>query len=127
MSTRLRAPRYAGAQPFFAIRHSRTRSFSRVWPPAPRDVQNIGESALFRVLDVVVAAGDDVGTGQPTVEGDVAAARRAERPGPRRPAADRTAPAGFCGLGGLFARFVRHEDDDLLGGAHNSHAPERKI
>jgi hypothetical protein len=117
------------AQPFFAVRHSRTQPSPRVWPPARRCVQNIGESALFRVLDVVVAAGDDVGTGQPTVEVDVAAARRAEWPRllRRRPAADRAARARFCGLGGLFARFVRHQGDGLLRGADNSHAPERKI
>jgi hypothetical protein len=112
-----RAPRRR-AQPFFAVRHSRTQPSPRVWPPARRCVQNIGESTLFRVLDVVVAAGDDVGTGQPTVEVDVAAARRAEWPRllRRRPAADRAARARFRGLGGLFARFVRHQGDGLLGG-----------
>ncbi len=41
--------------------------------------QIIGKSTLFDVLDVVLAAGNNVGAGQPAVEVDVPAARRTER------------------------------------------------
>src|SRR5689334_7709461 len=88
--------------PGFAPRAMAGRVFSR-------DIQNIGKPRLFRILVVVLAAGDDIGAGEPAVEIDVAAAGRAERARVlrRRPAADRAAAAGDWSSSG-FVVLVRH-------------------
>jgi hypothetical protein len=102
----------------FAARASHGRLASPLWITIPAKSQDIGETTLFRVLDVLVAARDDVGAGQPAVEVDVPAARRTEWPRllRRRPAADRAAPAKLGGLGSLFAGLVRHHIGDLRKG-----------
>jgi hypothetical protein len=76
--------RYAGRGPASASNAASTAVFgdsARGWVQSARPLgaqrrrhpQDIGESRLFRVFDVVVAARDDVGAGQPAVEVDVPA------------------------------------------------------
>lgn len=89
------------------------RSERRVHPPSPKASarrarpahfpQLVGKSWLFRVLGVVLAAGNDIAAGQPAVEVDVAAARRAERAEGLLDglAADRASARGGWGRSGL--------------------------
>lgn len=65
--------------------------------------QLVGKSWLFRVLHVVLAAGNDIAAAEPAVEVDVAAARRAEREKGLLGglAADRAGARGGRGCSGL--------------------------
>jgi len=84
----------------------------RDWPAADRTfTQRIDIVYLFDVIRIVVAARDDIGTLQPAVQIDVAAARGAERAGGLRLrlAADRAGLERACG----FFDFVVHDVGSL--------------